>query len=122
MGNTHSRTNDMQDETPTQSAKHLALLGRVGHGKSSFGNTLFGAPEFKAALSSGGVTEKCLTKEGCWKGDEDFELVCISGLESRVPEELLRIMRDYERLLGKAIWQHCIIVVTNCDPIPAYKA
>ena len=38
-----------------------------------------------------------------------------------MPEELLRIMRDYERLLGKAIWQHCIIVVTNCDPIPAYK-
>lgn len=142
----------------SNNAKHVALLGRVGHGKSTFGNTIFDKKEFQSALKATGVTTSCETKTGNWKGDslrvtvtdtpgmsdtnlsqdQVFQLlansilafsvangasgvsafcVCLTGKETRVPSNIIEMMRSYEKLLGKGIWDHCVIIVTNCDPI-----
>lgn len=57
--------------------RHMVLLGRVGHGKSTFGSKVLGwnpsnpndRPEFLPGLEATGVTTSCTTKTAPWGKD-----------------------------------------------------
>mmetsp|Transcript_49779 Transcript_49779/g.115538 ORF Transcript_49779/g.115538 Transcript_49779/m.115538 type:complete len:783 (+) Transcript_49779:41-2389(+) len=102
-----------EEQTPT-----ICLLGSVGTGKSSTGNSIFGEEVFETGEQAESVTSKPCVKVRRWQGDgEIVRCVDLPGL-SDTPEldkkhmkEMVEVLRDQVRYI------HTFLIVINSQAV-----
>jgi len=58
---------------------------------------------------------------GFHRGISCFVLCVAVTPGARVPQSLLDMMKDYQKVLGDSMWKHSVIVITRWDPVPFQK-
>ncbi|CAF1097646.1 unnamed protein product, partial [Didymodactylos carnosus] len=90
----------------------MILLGKIGGGKSSFGNVLIGSKVFKAAYTEDGVTKECVIKENRF-GERLLKVVDTPGFFDLIENERKNHAEITKSLGSVAPGPHAFLVVVK---------
>lgn len=94
--------------------KNIAIIGRIGTGKSATGNTLCGSKIFKSNFSANSVTENCSSHEiKCEEHNTILRIIDTPGISGSTEQdnhfliELKKVLNEYDSGI------HAILVVLS---------
>ncbi|XP_062609149.1 GTPase IMAP family member 4-like [Saccostrea cucullata] len=130
----------------TENSYRIIIVGTVGSGKSSLGNSLLGCQHFKTGISGSSVTRKC-EKGETFKHGKNITVVDTIGYTSEVlkkskllrafdkispgphavlnvipfserfTSELFSSIQQFVNLVGKEVYNYLVIVLTHEDQL-----
>lgn len=94
--------------------KNIAIIGRIGTGKSATGNTLCGSKIFKSNFSANSVTETCSSHEiHCEEHNTILRIIDTPGISGNIEQDN-NFLIEFKKVLNKYdSGLHAILVVLS---------